>query len=186
MTVKVLFVHGAGAGAYDCDGKLARSLQRELGGRYCVRYPRMPNEAEPRYPVWKAALLDAFDALDDGCVLVGHSVGGMVLVHVLAQEQLAFKPGVLGLIAPPFMGPGGWTSEEAGQFPGADRLPAGLPVYLHHGMQDEVIPPAHAELYARAMPRATVRMLLHRDHQLNDDPSELARDIASLDLPGRR
>jgi predicted alpha/beta hydrolase family esterase len=186
MTVKVLFVHGAGAGAYDCDGKLARSLQRELGGRYCVRYPCMPNEAEPCYPVWKAALLDAFDALDDGCVLVGHSVGGMVLVHVLAQEQLAFKPGVLGLIAPPFMGPGGWTSEEAGQFPGADRLPAGLPVYLHHGMQDEVIPPAHAELYARAIPRASVRMLLHRDHQLNDDLSELARDIASLDLPGQR
>lgn len=184
MTTKVLFVHGAGEGAYDCDSQLARSLQRELGDRYRVHYPRMPDEAAPRYAAWKAALLDAFDALGDGCVLVGHSAGGAVLVHVLAEERLRLKPGVLGLIAAPFMGPGGWTSEDIGRFPGADHLPAGLPVFLHHGTHDQRVPPAHAGLYAKAMPDATVCMLPGRDHQLNNNLSELARDIASLDLPG--
>lgn len=186
MVTSVLFVQGAGAGAYECDRELARSLQRELGGSYRVCYPRMPDEAAPRYAAWKAALREAFAARDDGCVLVGHSVGGAVLVHVLAEERLDWKPGGLGLIAPPFIGPGGWTSDEIAPFPGTASLPAGLPVFLHHGMHDQAVPPAHAGLYAQAMPQATVRMLPRRDHQLDNDLSELARDIASLDLPGRR
>jgi predicted alpha/beta hydrolase family esterase len=186
MATNVLFVQGAGAGAYACDRELARSLQRELGGTYRVCYPRMPDEATPRYPAWKAALLEAFAALDDGCVLVGHSVGGAVLVHVLAEERLDWAPGVLGLIAPPFIGPGGWTSDDIGPFPGAACLPVGLPVFLQHGTHDEAVPPAHARLYARAMHQATVRMLPCRDHQLDNDLSELARDIASLDLAARK
>lgn len=186
MAIEVLFVHGAGAGAYECDARLARSLQRELGSRYRVHCPRMPDEANPRYPAWKAAVLEAFDALHDGCVLVGHSVGGVVLLQVLAQAPLRLKPGALGLIAPPFLGPGGWPSDGIGRFPGAACLPAGLPVFLHHGTHDEVVPPAHARLYAQAMPRATVRLLPRRNHQLDDDLSELARDVASVAVPGRR
>lgn len=186
MATEVLFVHGAGAGAYECDRTLACSLQRELGSRYRVHYPRMPDEANPRYAAWKTALLDAFDALHDGCVLVGHSVGGAVLVQVLAQEPLPLKPGALGLIAPPFLGRGGWASDGSGRFSGAACLPAGLPVFLHHGTHDEVVPPAHARLYAQAMPQATVRLLPRRNHQLDGDLSELARDLASADLPARR
>lgn len=44
MRVKVLFVKGAGDGAYEADQKLATSLQRALGEGYDVIYPKMPNE----------------------------------------------------------------------------------------------------------------------------------------------
>ena len=37
------------------------------------------------------------------------------------------------------------------------------------------------ELYARALPQATVYVLPGRDHQLNNDLSEVARDIRSFE-----
>ncbi len=47
-TRQVLFIQGGGAGAHDeRDGKLVESLRRELGGRYEVRQPRMPEEGDP-------------------------------------------------------------------------------------------------------------------------------------------
>ena len=34
------------------------------------------------------------------------------------------------------------------------RLPPGVPVHLFHGLDDDTAPPAHADLYARAIPQA--------------------------------
>ena len=57
MTIQVLFVQGGGKGVHDeWDDKIVDSLERELGPDYTVRYPRMPNEANPTYAKWKAAL----------------------------------------------------------------------------------------------------------------------------------
>ncbi len=53
--------------------------------RYDVRYPRMPNETDPGYPAWKAALADEIALLDDGAILVGHSVGDTILINALAE-----------------------------------------------------------------------------------------------------
>jgi hypothetical protein len=45
----VLFVQGAGPGVHaDGDIHLVESLRRELGSSYDVRYPQMPDEADPR------------------------------------------------------------------------------------------------------------------------------------------
>ena len=53
MVKQVLFIQGAGAGAYDADKKLANSLQRTLGSDYDMRYPRMPDEDNAPYEEWK-------------------------------------------------------------------------------------------------------------------------------------
>src|SRR5204862_1473892 len=89
MTTKhVLFVQGAGADVHDrWDNKLAASLERELGEGYVVHYPRMPDEADPRYSAWSAALLGELDKREDGAILVGHSVGATILIHVLAEHS---------------------------------------------------------------------------------------------------
>ena len=182
MTKRVLFVQGAGEGTHgQWDNKLVRSLKRELGTEYSVAYPRMPNEADPRYSAWKAVLLDAFDQLDNGSVLIGHSIGGTVLIHVLAEVRLKFAPDVLILIAPPFIGNGGWPSEDIRPRTDlADRLPPGMPVFLFHGTEDQMVRFTHALLYAKAIPHAILRVLSHRDHQLNNDLGEVARDVLSL------
>jgi pimeloyl-ACP methyl ester carboxylesterase len=50
-------------------------------------------------------------------------------------------------------------------------------VHVFHGLQDETAPPSHADLYARAIPQARVHQLPGRDHQLNNDLSEVAEAI---------
>jgi pimeloyl-ACP methyl ester carboxylesterase len=174
MTRQVLFVQGGGANVHDgWDHELVASLERELG--QAVRYPRMPEEADPSYARWKPALLREVAALGDGAIVVGHSVGGTILIHTLADEPRSI--GALVLIAAPFIGEGGWPSDEL-----EPRASFGVtaPVFLFHGSADTTVPTAHVHLYARAIPHATVRVLPGRDHQLNNDLTEVARDIRSL------
>ncbi|MET0229886.1 MAG: alpha/beta fold hydrolase [Rhodanobacteraceae bacterium] len=182
MRKQILFVQGAGESVHDAwDDKLVRSLERELGDGYEIAYPRMPDEADPRYDAWKRALRDAFDALEDGAIVVGHSVGGAMLIHVLAERMPKSRLGALILLAAPFIGDGGWPSED--MQPRTDfgeRLPADLPVFLHHGTKDETVPFAHMALYARTMPRAVTRAVAGADHQLDNDLRGVARDIVSL------
>jgi pimeloyl-ACP methyl ester carboxylesterase len=177
MKRQVMFVQGGGAkGTHDeWDQKLVRSLERELGADFQIRYPRMPNEADPAYARWKVALENEFSKLTDGALLVGHSIGGTILINTLADERPPFAPGGL------FLGGGGWPSDEIASMAhlGAN-LPSGLPTFLYHGDRDEIVPAAHVQLYARALPHAQLRYLPGRDHQLNNDLSDVAADILKL------
>src|SRR5204863_233163 len=157
-------------------------LRRELGSNFEIRYPRMPNEDDPAYAAWKPTLEKELATLDDDAILVGHSLGGTILINALAQSRSERQFGAIFLIAAPFVGDGGWPSEDMNPPPdlGA-RLPRDVPVFIYHGLDDETAPPSHAELYARAIPQARVRRLPHRDHQLNNDLSEIAATIESLE-----
>src|SRR4051812_10086068 len=152
MTFQILFIQGGGEGTHDqWDDKLVASLARELGADTMIRYPRMPHENEPSYATWKPALVRELESLDDGAVLVGHSLGGAFLLQVLAEARLTFQPRALVLIAAPFFGAGGWKSDEIevrSDLPG--RLRA-LPIFLFHGTDDTIVPFAHAALYIRAL-----------------------------------
>jgi len=180
---QVLFVQGAGENVHrDWDAKLVESLRRELGPRYELRYPRMPNEADPKFASWRKALEKELGTLREGAVVVGHSVGGTMLINALAQKTPEVALGAIVLIDAPFVGDGGWPSHDIE--PRSDlaaRLPPGVPVLLYHGDADDVVPVAHVELYAEAIPRALVHRLAGRDHQLDNDLSEVASDIRGLE-----
>ena len=180
MTRQVLFVQGGGADVHDqWDNALVASLAGALGATYDVRYPRMPDEDDPRMQSWSAALEREIRALDAGAFLVGHSVGATILIHALADRP-ALADGVAGvyLVSAPFVGDGGWPSDDITPKPdlGA-RLPRNLAIFLYHGDEDAIAPVEHVGLYARAIPRARTRVLPGRDHQLNNDLSEVAADI---------
>jgi hypothetical protein len=51
----------------------------------------MPNEGDPSYAAWKAAIAKAIAGLSDRPILVGHSVGGTILVNALAEGALQQK-----------------------------------------------------------------------------------------------
>lgn len=184
---QILFVQGAGEAVHDeWDDKLVESLRRELGPDYDVRYPVMPNEADPQFAAWKVALEREIAALHAGAIIVGHSVGGTILVNVLAEGAPAVELGAIVLVAAPFVGQGGWKSDDIE--PPSDlaaRLPAGVPVFLYHGDKDTTAPVSHVALYAAAIPHAQVRRLADRDHQLDNDLSEVASDIRALEATGR-
>jgi len=182
---ELLFVQGGGRAVHEAwDQKLVDSLRRELGPEYEIQYPRMPAEDEPKYAAWKTTLERELRVLKPGAILVGHSVGGTILLGVLAEESLGRDLGGIFLVAAPFAGDGGWPSDDL-RFP-ADlgaRLPPGTPIHFFQGLDDEVVPPSHVELCARAVPRAHIHRLPGRDHQFNDDLSELAHAISRLDAP---
>jgi pimeloyl-ACP methyl ester carboxylesterase len=179
---QLLFVQGGGQGTHDdWDHKLVESLRGELGQGFEIHYPRMPNEDEPSYGAWKPALERALKTLHDGAIVVGHSVGGTILLGLLAERPSPPQLGAIILIAAPFVGEGGWPPEGL-PLP-ADlgaRLPGGVPVHFYHGLEDETAPPSHVELYAHAVPQARIHRLPGRDHQLNDDLREVAAEILSL------
>lgn len=132
-------------------------------------------------------MLSEFNFLKDGATVVGHSVGATILLHTLADERPTITPAAIVLIAAPFIGKGGWPSDDVDERANLpDRLPKGVPVLLYHGMDDQTVPVEHVQLYAKAIPQAIVRTLVHRDHQLNDDLREVANDVRSLPTFRRR
>jgi pimeloyl-ACP methyl ester carboxylesterase len=179
---QVLFIQGGGAGTHDeWDDKLADSLRQDLGDAYEIRYPRMPVEDDPSDAAWGPAISEATADLEDGAIVVGHSVGGTLLIHTLAERRPDVTLGAIVLIAAPFVGVGGWPGEEF-DLPSnlGALLLAGVPVHVFHGLEDDEVPPAHADLYARAIPQARLHWLPGRDHQLCNDLGEVATLIRTL------
>lgn len=178
---QILFIQGGGAGAHDqWDNQLCDSLRQGLADGYEVRYPRMPDEADPSYARWSVAIRRELAVLADG-VVVGHSVGGTILIHALAERPPERRLRAIMLVAAPFVGAGGWPGSEFELPPdlGA-RLPREVPVHIFHGLRDQTAPPAHADLYARAIPQARLHRLPGRDHQLGNDLTEVASTIIQV------
>ena len=183
MTREVLFIQGGGGGAHREDAKLADSLRRQLGPNYRVRYPAMANEEDPDYAAWKGDILREIRDMGDDAILVGHSIGASVLARLLADGAAGTSIAGVFLVAGPF-----WHDHQIWRWDevalpadAAGAYPRGLPLFLYHGDADEVVPVSHLDMYARALPRAVVRRLGGRNHQLNEDMTEVARDIRSLD-----
>jgi hypothetical protein len=182
MKRQLLFVQGGGARVHDeWDSKLVESLRRELGPNYDVRYPRMPGEDDPNFAAWQATLQKEFARLNEGAIIIGHSVGGTMLINALAEHPPSLTFGAVFLIAAPFVGEGGWPSDDwQPQRELGGKLAERVPIYLYHGLADTTVPPSHAELYARAIPQARLCRLPGRDHQLNNDLREIAAVIKTL------
>ena len=181
MRRQVLFIHGGGERAYEEDGRLAMSLGGALGAAYGVRCPKMPDEDSPEYGAWRDRIAGELAAPHGEVFLVGHSLGGSILLKYLCEEEATKPVAGLFLIAAPFWGAEDWEVDEyAVREDFASKLPPELPVFLYHGRDDEVVPFAHLALYADKLPRATVRELDGRGHQFGEDLSEVARDIGGL------
>lgn len=176
---QVLFVQGGGEGGHAADAKLAASLQSELGPGYEVHFPKMPDEASPAYIPWKRHIAEALAALGNDVLLVGHSLGAAILLKLLVEKEDRHGTSGAFLIAAPFCGDGGWAWEEA-ELPkdAGKRLP--LPLFFYHSRDDEEVPYAHLDFYREAFPNAGLRRLSGRNHQLNDDLSEVAADIRNF------
>ena len=154
MKNQILFVQGGGEGVHEAwDIKLVDSLKRSLGPNYEVRYPRVSNEADPSYALWKAAHADEIAALDDGAIIIGHSIGGAILINALADEPPERRLAGVFLIAAPFLGAGGWPSDDIkGRTDLGAGLPSQTPISLYQGSRDETAPLAHVDLYQASDP----------------------------------
>src|SRR5688572_25688107 len=114
MKHSVLFIHGAGEGAYEEDSLLVASLQNALGPAYDVHYPKMPTEDSATYEDWKAPIEAELATLVGEVILMGHSVGGSVLLKYLSEVRVE-KPiaGLFSMAAPYWGADEFWTWDEA-------------------------------------------------------------------------
>ena len=173
----VVFIQGGGTGAHDEDAALAASLAQHLGDDFTVDFPRMPNEAAPDDEPWLQAIAQAISRAPAPVVLVGHSLGGYLLLKYLADEAALPPVAAVCIVAAPF--PGGdpdWTFDDF-DLPEnlGERMPA--PVFLYAAEDDEIVPFAHRDLYAAAIPHAVTRTATG-GHQLGEDLRLVAEDIS--------
>ncbi|HEY7094132.1 MAG TPA: alpha/beta hydrolase [Ktedonobacterales bacterium] len=185
MVKQVLFIQGAGAGAYDADKQLADSLQQALGSDYDVRFPLMPDEDNAPYDEWKQQIETELAAMSGPVLLVGHSVGGSILAKCLTEIAVDTPITGIFLLSTPFWGGDGWRYEgyQKLELPKdfAAKLPQDTRVFLYHSHDDEIAPFSHLTLYAKILPKATVREIESGGHQLNNDLTMVAKDIISVE-----
>jgi uncharacterized protein len=179
VTNQILFIHGAGEGAYKEDQRLVDSLKDALGDEYRVAYPQMPDTGNPGYPSWKAQLDKELAVVE--LILVGHSLGASVLLKYLSEEKPQASLIGLFLLAAPYWEAPDWQVDEftlKDKF--AARLPKNLPIYFYHNRDDEIVPFEHLACYKAQLPQATAREYDTGGHQFENGVSEVAQDIKSL------
>jgi predicted alpha/beta hydrolase family esterase len=178
MTTCVLFIQGGGAGAHAVDASLAASLRRALGDGYDVRFPVMPDEADPDVATWMPAIAAELEQAPGRVVLVGHSIGGSLLLRMLAERPPEPRIAGLFVLAAPTWDGDRWAYDDL-------RLPrdlharvAAIPtIAFYHCRDDDIVPFAHLALNAARIPRATTRELDHGGHQFDHGLDVVAADI---------
>ena len=183
MKRTILFMHSAGTqeGEHEGSNDLLRRLREGLGPNVTLLAPRMPSPDSPTYASWKQALDALTPTLPEEVVLVGHSLGGSVLLKYLSEE--AFAPRIAGmvLIATPYWGVQDWDVSEymlREDFP--TDLPVIRPLYLYQSNDDDVVSPEHVNYYATLLPMATVRTTAGMGHLFAKPCPELLDDIRRL------
>lgn len=182
MKKKVLFIHCGGTqGPHEGSSDLVNYLREMLGDRYDVLYPKMPDPDHPEYVEWKKHLAMKIALLKDEVILVGHSLGGSVLLKYLSEETCHKSIAGLFLVAPPYWGTENWEVEE---YILQDNFQKKLPhigrIFLYHSRNDEVVPFAHVAFYADKLPQAIIRTFETRRHLFSTGIPELVDDIKDL------
>ena len=179
---KIVFIHSAGSqGPNEGSNNLVNYIQQSLGEEYVVIHPIMPEPENPSYEKWKFQVAKELEVISGEVILIGHSLGGSVLLKFLSEENFKTPIAGLFLIATPYWGKKDWKVEEYilhDDF--ALRLPAILNIFLYHSLDDEWVPFEHLRYYQQKLSQATIRALEGRGHSFdkNNFP-ELIHDIKS-------
>jgi predicted alpha/beta hydrolase family esterase len=183
MRKQILIIHGAGVQmSHRRNTDWQAGLQDALGANYEVLTPQMPSPETPRYAAWKSQLEESLALLNDKSILVGHSLGGSVLLKYLSEETRQKSISGLFIVAAPCWGADQkWQSDEFAfreNFSNLLRIPR---IVLYHSRDDEVVPFTHLAIFKQKLPSAIVRPLNGRGHEFNNEEfREIVDDIKSL------
>lgn len=181
-TTCVLFIQGGGKGAHSEDTPLANSLKRALGPKYDVRFPRMPDEANPSVASWKESIFSELSRIPEKGILVAHSIGGSILLRYLSEEKVEKPIAGLFLLAAPSWDEDRWNFDDLKLSRDIAEKLAFIPrLFFYHCRDDDVVPFAHLALHGARIPRAVTRAVDSGGHQFGNDLTGVAVDIRSND-----
>jgi uncharacterized protein len=184
MKRKVLFVHSAGMQSFDEGShRLIMYLKVMLGSDYDVLVPPMPEPENPRYTAWKGVLGEWLKTLEGDLILVGHSLGGSVLLKYISEERVPSSIVGVFLVATPFWGVEDWEIEEFILLRGlVSVVPPTSNIFLYHSRNDQWVPVEHVWLYAELLPTAEVCVVEGTEHEFYDGLPELIADIKKISV----
>jgi hypothetical protein len=137
------------------------TLQDELGKKFDVLLPRMPNKSNAKFIEWKIWFERLFPFLNKEVILVGHSLGGMFLVKYLSGNNFPKHIQQLHLVAAPH--------NKTGDI--ADLLlPKSLNrlskqaenIYFYYSRDDGIVPISEMKEYKKQLP--TAKYIIFKNH----------------------
>lgn len=164
--------------------KWPATLREDLGEKYEVFMPAMPNANDAKYAEWKIWFERHFEYLHDDIILLGWSQGAYFLAKYLTENTLPIKPKALILLAAPFE-PADFGGEDGGDFAFATNKVGELSdkvakIFLMHSKDDFVVPYEHALKYQAALPEAELITYTDKNHFLVPELPELLQLIENL------
>lgn len=154
------------------------SLAESLGSGYDVYLIKMPNAFDAKYKEWKLWFEKYLPLLNDGLVLVGHSLGAVFLAKYLSEETISKKIKATFLIAPPFDKDEDRTLPEfAITSPLLKLAEQAGELYMYHSKDDPVVEYSEFEKYRAQLPNAHMKSFENRQHFNQENFPELIEDI---------
>lgn len=160
-------------------------LPERLGKGYEVIFPRMPNRENACYEEWKIWFEKFIPFMEDGVVLIGHSLGAIFLAKYLSENDLPKKIRATFLVAAPYdVGGSGSGARKMVEF----ELPATLDklqkqggeVYFYHSKNDPIVSFNEFAKYQHSVPGAHFVELENRGHFDIPEFPEIVETIRGL------
>lgn len=182
MRNEIFFVHSAGPQNFTTgSNKLVSYLSASLGKGFRLHNPPLPDTENHRYMAWKMALQSALPVGGNKAALVGHSLGGSVIVKYLSEGLCQMPIAGLFLVAAPFWGLRGWSVDEFKlQHDFQAKLPVIDNIFIYHSCNDKWVPYSHGEAYAKALPGSVLRSIDGNDHEFSSGLPVLVNDIQKI------
>ena len=135
------------------------SLRKELGNRFDVLLPKMPNAMNSNYSEWEILFKKIACLLNDNVILIGHSLGGVFLAKYLSENKFPKKILASILIAPPYDEKD--IKEPVCDFVISNNLDKfkkqGGKIFIYQSEDDPVVPYVDLGKYQKALPNAIIK-----------------------------
>lgn len=145
-------------------------LEKSLGKRFQVIRPRMPLQDNAKYRDWKLMFERYIPLLKGDFILIGNSLGGIFLAKYLSEHTLHKKAVSIYLTCAPFDNtlPG---EDLVGGFDLKSDLSLleenSKNLHLLFSKDDDVVPVAHAEKYAKKLKKAHIVIYKSKNGHFN-------------------
>ncbi len=157
------------------------NLQEKLGDTFEVFLPKMPNAQNAVYAEWCIWFEKFLPLLNDGLILVGHSLGAVFLAKYLSEHDVAKKISGTLLVAPPFATDEGRILPQFAITTSLEKLEQqGGKVIIYHSKDDLVVPFGELKQYQDRLPTLETRIFEDRGHFNMEEFPEIVEEIRKL------
>lgn len=173
----VLYIHGADAAPDDPPRK---ALEAAAGPGWAWIAPSMAEDKDAE--AWVGRIAGELEGMAGDSVLVGHSLGGAMLLKAVAERRPGMKLGGFVGLSVPHFGPECWDMPDFALPDGAAGALGGLGrIALWQARDDEVVAVQALDVYRRDLPGAECHLVERGGHLIEGvDMAPVARAMREM------